>query len=213
MSDDQRGGDELERRVRAGEAPALAELFMRNRQRLKNMVGLRLDRRLQGRVGASDVVQEAFVDAATRLSEYAAAPDMPPFLWLRFLTVQRLVTLHRRHLGAQARDAGREVSLFRGPLPVADSRSLAAQLLGRLTSPSRAAVRAEVQVKIQEALNTMEPLDREVLALRHFEELSNNETAAVLGLQKAAASNRYVRALKRLKEVLAASPGLLDEPG
>jgi RNA polymerase sigma-70 factor (ECF subfamily) len=103
------------------------------------------------------------------------------------------------------------VSLHTGPLPAANSRSIAAQLLGRLTTPSRAAIRADVQVKLQEALNAMDPIDREILALRHFEELTNNETAAVLGLQKAAASNRYVRALKRLKDILAATPGLLDD--
>ena len=113
---------------------------------------------------------------------------MPPFLWLRFLTMQRLQTLHRLHLGVKSRDAGREVSLFNGPLPAADSRSLAAQLLGRLTTPSRAAIRAEIQIKIQEALNAMDPIDREILALRHFEELNNSETAAVLGIHKAAAS-------------------------
>jgi RNA polymerase sigma-70 factor (ECF subfamily) len=198
--------------MRAGDQPALAELFTRSRDRLRSLVRLRLDRRLQGRIDASDVLQEAFVDAARRLAEYADDPAMPPYLWLRFLTVQRLMALHRRHLGAH-RDAGREVSLYRGALPAADSWSLASQLLGRFTTPSRAAVRSEVQFRLQEALNAMDPIDREVLALRHFEELSNNETAAVLGLQKAAASNRYVRALRRLREALAATPGLLDDPG
>jgi RNA polymerase sigma-70 factor, ECF subfamily len=198
------------RRIRAGEQLALGELFGAQRDRLRRMVQLRLDRRLQGRIDPSDVIQEAFVDASRRLAEYAADPAMPPFLWLRFLTTQRLVTLHRIHLGVKARDAGREVSLHSGPLPSADSRSLAAQLLGRLTTPSRAAIRAEVQIKIQDALNAMDPIDREILALRHFEELNNSETAAVLGLQKAAASNRYVRALRRLKEILAPTLGLGD---
>jgi RNA polymerase sigma-70 factor (ECF subfamily) len=198
-------------RIRAGDVPALGELFAAHRARLRRMVQLRLDRRLQGRIDPSDVIQEAFVDAARRLPEYTADPAMPPFLWLRFLTAQRLVTLHRIHLGVKARDAGREVSLHTGPLPSADSRSLAAQLLGRLTTPSRAAIRAEVQVKIQDALNAMDPIDREILALRHFEELNNNETAPVLGLHKAAASNRYVRALRRLKETLEPVLGLGDD--
>jgi RNA polymerase sigma-70 factor, ECF subfamily len=198
------------RRIRAGEQLALGELFGAQRDRLRRMVQLRLDRRLQGRIDPSDVIQEAFVDASRRLAEYATDPAMPPFLWLRFITAQRLVTLHRIHLGVKARDAGREVSLHCGPLPSADSRSLAAQLLGRLTSPSRAAIRAEVQIKIQDALNAMDPIDREILALRHFEELNNSETAAVLGLHKAAASNRYVRALRRLKEILAPTLGLGD---
>ncbi len=167
------------------------------------MVQLRLDRRLQGRIDPSDVIQEAFLDASRRLTEFAVNPAMPPFVWLRLLTAQRLVTLHRVHLGVKGRDASREVSLHSGPLPSADSRSLAAQLLGRLTSPSRALMRAEIQIKIQDALNAMDPIDHEILALRHFEELTNTETAAVLGLHKAAASNRYVRALRRLKETLA----------
>jgi RNA polymerase sigma-70 factor, ECF subfamily len=198
----------LLRRIRAGEQHALGEFFGAHRERLRRMVQLRLDRRLQGRIDPSDVIQEAFVDAARRLAEYTVDPAMPPFLWLRFLTAQRLVTLHRIHLGVKARDAGREISLHSGPLPSADARSLAAQLLGRLTSPSRATIRAEVQIKIQDALNAMDPIDREILALRHFEELNNSETAAVLGLHKAAASNRYVRALRRLKEVLAPTLGL-----
>ncbi len=138
---------------------------------------------------------------------------MPPFLWLRFLTMQRLQALHRLHLGAKGREASREVSIFNGPLPAADSRSLAAQLLGRLTTPSRAAIRAEIQIKIQDALNAMDPTDREILALRHFEELTNSETAAVLGIHKSAASNRYVRALRRLKEIRSPALGMLDDSG
>ena len=178
------------------------------RDRLRRMVALRLDRRLQGRVDPSDVLQEAYPDAAGRLAEYARDPAMPFFLWLRFLVGQRLAELHRHHLGAQARDAGREVSLYRGAMPeTTSSASLAALLLGRLTSPSQAAIRAERQIRLQEALNGMDPIDREVLALRHFEQLTNAEAAQVLGLEKTAASNRYVRALKRLKDILAGLPG------
>jgi RNA polymerase sigma-70 factor (ECF subfamily) len=198
------------RRLAAGDQQALAELFARYRDRLRRMVKLRLDRRLQGRIDASDVLQEAYLDVARRAAEYAANPTMPFFLWLRLLTGQRLLMVHRRHLGAKMRDVGQEVSLYRGALPQASSVSLAAQLLGRMTSPSLAAVRAEMQLKLQEALNGMDPLDREVLTLRHFEELSNSETAAVLGLQKSAASNRYIRALKRLKDVLSSMPGFFD---
>src|SRR5262249_30555087 len=155
----------------------------------------------------SDVLQEAYLDLAKRAPDYLAKPDIPFFLWLRLLTGQRLLEIHRRHLGTLMRAAGQEVSLHRGALPQATSESLAAQLLGRMTSPTQAAVRAEMQVRLQEALNSMDALDREVLVLRHFEELSNNETAAVLGIAKAAASNRYVRALKRLKDILSSLPG------
>ena len=174
------------------------------------MVRLRLDRRVQGRLDPSDVHQEAYLDVAYRAPEYAASPTMPPYLWLRFLTGQRLLQLHRQHLGAQMRDAGQEVSLYRGALPMASSVSLAAQLLGRFTSVSEAAARAELQVRLQTVLNGMDPLDREVLALRHFEELTNTETAEVLGIRKSAASNRSIRALKRLKEILSSMPGFLE---
>jgi RNA polymerase sigma-70 factor (ECF subfamily) len=210
MPDDSAEFQDQLRRLAAGDGQALAELFTRYRDRLRRMVQLRLDRRLQGRIDASDVLQEAYLDAARRAPEYAANPAVPFFLWLRLLTGQRLLMVHRRHLGAKMRDVGQEVSLYRGALPQASSLSLAAQLLGRMTSPSRAAVRAEMQLKLQEALNGMDPLDREVLTLRHFEELSNGETAAVLGIPKSAASNRYVRALKRLKDVLASMPGFFD---
>jgi RNA polymerase sigma-70 factor (ECF subfamily) len=208
--DDSGTTEALLRRVRAGDEQALAELFALYRDRLRQMVRLRLDRRLQGRIDPSDVLQEAYLDVSRRVAEYLAHPPAPFFLWLRFLTGQRLLAIHRRHLGAQMRDAGQEVSLHRGALPPATSASLAAQLLGRLTSPTQAAARAEMQVRLQEALNAMDPIDREVLVLRHFEELSNNETAAVLGIQKAAASNRYMRALKRLKDILSGMPGFFD---
>jgi RNA polymerase sigma-70 factor (ECF subfamily) len=210
MADDSQDLQDQLRRLAGGEQQALAGLFARYRDRLRRMVKLRLDRRLQGRIDPSGVLQEAYLDVARRAAAYAANPTMPFFLWLRFLTGQRLLLVHRQHLGAKMRDAGQEVSLYRGALPQASSVSLAAQLLGRMTSPSLAAVRAEMQLKLQEALNSMDPLDREVLTLRHFEELSNSEVAAVLGLQKAAASNRYIRALKRLKEVLSSMPGFFD---
>ena len=141
------------------------------------------------------------------LLDYAGNPDFPVFLWLRFLTSQRLHMLHRQHFGP-TRNPVREVSLHSGALPQADSMSLAQQLLGRLTTPSQGAIRLELQLRVQDALNAMDPIDREVLALRHFEELTNKETAAVLGLQQTAASNRYVRALRRLKEILSTVPGL-----
>jgi len=202
--------DDLLRRAGVGDKHAQSELFALHRSRLRAMLRLRLDRRLAGRIDPSDVLQEAYLDYSRRLPEYLAEREVPFFVWLRGLTGQRLVDLHRAHLGAQMRSAGQEVSLYRGALPAASSVSLANQLLGRLTSPTQAAVRAEMQVRLQEALNTMDPLDREVLVLRHFEELSNSETAAVLGIQPAAASKRYIRALARLKEILAAIPGFFE---
>jgi RNA polymerase sigma-70 factor (ECF subfamily) len=194
-------------RAAAGDRPAWGRLLDRHRDRLRRMVALRLDRRLRGRLDASDVLQDAYVEASSRLPGYAQNPTMPFYLWLRFIAAQKLLELQRRHLGTRARDAGREVSLYQGALPEATSAALAAQLLGRLTTPSQAALRAERKVWLQEALNRMDPLDREILALRHFEQLSNHEAALVLGLDRSAASKRYARALVRLKDVLAELPG------
>jgi RNA polymerase sigma-70 factor (ECF subfamily) len=209
MTSDSGSSDEVLRRAGVGDPNALAELFARHRDRLRRMVRLRLDRRLQGRVDPSDVLQEAQIDVLRRADGYAADPRLPPFLWLRLITGQRLLALHRRHLGARMRSAGQEISLHHGPMPQVTSVSLAEMLLGRITSPTQAAHRAEVRVLLQEALNGMEPLDREVLTLRHFEELTNAEVAQVLGLSKTAASKRYIRALERLREVLAGIPGLM----
>jgi RNA polymerase sigma-70 factor (ECF subfamily) len=199
--------DRLLRQAAQGDAEPWGALLQRLRPRLRRMVALRLDPRLQGRFDASDVLQEAFLEASTRLPEYVRQPTMPFFLWLRFLTGQKLLELHRHHLGTQMRDAGRELSLYRGSLPEASSAALAAQLVGHDTHPSVAAIRAERKIRLQEALNSMDPLDREVLALRHFEQLNNAETAQVLGLQASAASKRYLRALKKLKEILADPTG------
>jgi RNA polymerase sigma-70 factor, ECF subfamily len=202
--------DDLVRRAAEGDEAALAELFARHRDRLRQMIRLRLDRRLQGRVDPSDVLQDAYIDLAGKLPEYAGKPAMPFFLWLRLVVGERLLRVHRHHLGAAMRDAGREISLFQGSLPPASSALLADHLLGRITSASRAAVRAEQQLHLQEVLNGMDPTDREVIALRHFEELSNDEVASMLGLSKAAASKRYVRAMLRLKAILSSAPGLTD---
>ena len=189
-----------------GDQDAVAALFARHQSRLEQMVRLRMDRRLQGRIDASDVLQETYLEAARRVAEFAREPGTSVYLWLRVLTAQKLVDLTRQHLGAKMRSVGQEISLYRGALPRASSILLAEHLLGRFTSPSLAVIRAETQLRVQEALNTMDSVDREVLALRHFELLTNGEVAQVLGLSKAAASNRYVRALKRLKVILSAVP-------
>ena len=164
---------------------------------------LRLDRRVAARVDPSDVLQDAFMDASQQLDQYVARPPMPLFLWLRFLTGQRLMAIHRQHLGAQKRDARQEVALNRPAMPEADSLSLSCGLLGQVTSPSMAAFRGELQVRLQETVDRLDPLDREILALRHYEELTNQEAAWELGITPAAASKRYIRALERLKAVLA----------
>lgn len=197
----------LVQQAAAGDQRAVDELFSRYRSRLKRMVHLRLNRRLQGRVDDSDVVQEAYFDVARKLPEYAADPQVPFFLWLRNLTGLKLAEVHRRHLGTQMRDADQEVSLHRGALPEANSMSLAAHLLGTMTTASEAAIKAETRIFVQEALNAMDPIDREILALKHFEQLSTSEIAQVLGLSKAGAGSRYLRAIKRLRAVVSQIPG------
>jgi len=197
-------------RLRGGDRAALAALFDEHRDRLRRMVDLRLDARLRARVDAADVLQEAFLDVAHDLDAYLADPKLPPLLWLRLHVGRRLATLHRKHLGTKMRDAGLEISLYQGALPEASSAALASMLLGQHTSPTQAAQRAERMLRVQEALNSLEPIDREVLALRHFEQLARAEAAQVLGITQEAGAKRYFRALKRLKDVLATLPGALE---
>jgi RNA polymerase sigma-70 factor (ECF subfamily) len=201
----------LLRRAAEGDQACWGELLTRHRERLRRMIAFRLDQRLQGRIDPSDVLQEVYLEASLHLAEYMRQPALPFFLWLRGITGHKLLELHRHHLGTQMRDAGREVSLYRGTLPETTSAALAAQLLGHVTRPSEAAIRAEAKICLQEALNLMDPLDREVLALRHFEQLTPAETAQLLGIKPKAAGMRYLRALKRLKEILTTLPGGLLE--
>ena len=176
-------------RLRGGDRQALAALFEQHRDRLRRMVELRLDPRLRARFDASDVVQEAFLDVARDLDAYLADPKLAPLLWLRLHVGRRLTTLHRQHLGTRMRDAGQEISLYQGALPQASSAALASMLLGRQTSPTQAAQRAERMLRVQEALNSLEPIDREVLALRHFEQLGRAEAAQVCSAAKSRQSN------------------------
>jgi RNA polymerase sigma-70 factor (ECF subfamily) len=160
--------------LRRGDRRALAALFDRYRDRLRRMIELRIDHRVRARLDASDALQEAFLDVARDLEAYLADPKLPPLLWLRLHVGRRPTTLHRQHLGAKMRDAGMEVSLYRDALPEASSAALASMLLGKHTSPTKAALRAERLLRVQEALNTFDPIDREVVALRHFEQLSRS---------------------------------------
>ena len=198
---------DLVARAAAGDREAIDELLGRYRTRLRRMVALRLDPRLQGRVDASDVIQDGYLDAMKRLEEYILDPSVSFYVWLRFLVGQRVAEYHRRYLGRPGRNVGREISINRGVMPGASTGALAARLLGKLTSPSRAAMQAERKLQLQEALNRMDPLDREILVLRHYEQMSNIDAAAALGLERAAASKRYTRALERLEKILANLPG------
>ena len=184
----------LENALRGGDMSALTTLFERERERILRMVHFRMDPRLVGRIDPEDVVQDTFLEAEKRIEAFQVE-DKPFFLWLRLVAQQTMVDLFRKHIGAKMRNAAREV---RSP----KTHAMSGFFVGHFTSPSQAAIRGEMLDMLREAFDEMDPVDREVLALRHFEELSNNEVAEILGLQKAAASNRYVRALKRLQTVM-----------
>jgi RNA polymerase sigma-70 factor (ECF subfamily) len=193
-----------------GGTPETAALFDRYKERLRRTVRLRLDGRLLGIVDSSGVLKLVREEAARRGGELAGPGGPDPFLWLRQVTGAVLSQLHHERLGAQVRG---DISLYRGALPEATSISLAAHLLGRGGGDDdRAAARAEQKLLLQEALNAMEPLDREVLTLRHCEQLSNDEAATVLGLPTSQASEAYIRALKRITLVLASLPGFKGKP-
>jgi RNA polymerase sigma-70 factor (ECF subfamily) len=191
--------------VADGDQESWGALLTRHEEKLRRMVALRMDQRMQGRIDPRDVIQEVYLEASQHREEFLRQPARPFFLWLRGIVANKLLELHRHHLGTRMRDAGREVPLYDDAMPEANSAALAAHLLGHGTPPSEAAVRAEAKVILLAALNQMDPIDREILALRHFEQLTPAETALVLGIKEKAAGMRYVRAIKRLKDLLAAS--------
>ena len=197
----------LLRCVADGDQESWGILLTRHEERLRRMVAYRMDRRLQGRIDAQDIIQDAYLEASEHQETFLRQPARPFFLWLRGIVGNKLLELHRHHLGTQMRDASREVSLYRGSLPGASSAALADQLLGHATRPSEAAIRAEMKIRLEEAINSMDPIDREVLVLRHFEQLDPAETAEVLNIKEKAASMRYLRALKRLRDILIGLPG------
>lgn len=208
-----RSGDnhELDKRLEKGDEKALAALFALHRERLWRTVNFRLDRRLRGRVDPDDVLQEGYLAAARRIEHYKELDTRSPFLWLRMIVSQTMIDVHRIHLGAQMRDADREIAIHGNAYSQTTCTSLAVHLVGNLTSPSQAAVRGEMIEQVEQAIAEMDSVDQEVLALRHFEELTNIEVATVLGIQQKAASIRYIRAIKRLKEIMSHLPGFLSE--
>ncbi len=183
---------------------AVAELFDRYREKLLRTIALRLDGRILGKVDSEDVLQDAFVESSRRIQDYLDRPSVPFFVWLRQITCQVLINTHRRYLGAKMRDVNQEVTLHRVASAGTSSAFLVAQLADSLTAPSQVAVREEMVSELKTALEELEEIDREVLVLRHLEELTNNEVAQILGIDKYAASKRYVRALKRLREAMSA---------
>ena len=198
-------------RVAAGDQNALAELFSQHRDRLWRMIAFRMDPRLHGRIDADDVLQEAWLSAVQRIDHFLIDASRSIFVWFRLIASQTLVDIHRRHLGTQKRNAGQEFSIDRGWSSSSTSTSLSFHLMDHLTTPSEAALKEEMTLKLNEALADMKDMDREVLALRHFEQLTNREAALVLGISEQAASDRYIRALSRLKATMTSFPGYLAE--
>jgi RNA polymerase sigma-70 factor (ECF subfamily) len=193
--------DELLRRAEQGNGQARQAVLVRHRERLKHMVALRLDRRLAARIDPSDVVQEALLDAARGLDDYLRRRPVPFYPWLRQLAWERLIDLHRRHLHAQRRSVKREEPLGLH-LSNQSALQLADRVLGRQSSPSDRAIRSELRARVRTALDRLGERDREVLVLRHLEQLSTRETAAVLGLSEGSVKTRHLRALERLRVLL-----------
>lgn len=185
--------------LRSRREEAVAEFFDRYREKLLRMIALRLDTRLLGKLDSEDILQDAFVEAVRRVQDHLDQPSVPLFVWLRQITSQVLIDAHRRYLGAKMRDVRQEVTLHRVGSAGTSSAFLLAQLADSLTTPSRFAAREEMLSGLRTAMGKLKPIDREVLVLRHLEELSNNEVAEVLGIDKYAASKRYLRALERLR--------------
>jgi RNA polymerase sigma-70 factor (ECF subfamily) len=203
-------------RAGSGDSAAWGVLLTTHQLRLARMVAFRMDPRLRGRLDADDIVQEAFVEASEHRDDYFRTPSSSSsslFLWLRGVVLNKLLELHRHHLGTRMRDAKRDRPVDGVPRssPGETSAALCAQLTAGLTRPSIAAVRGEVRLRLAEALKQMDPMDCEVLALRHFEQLSNIEAAQLLGIQERAAAKRYLRALERLRQILSEMPGGLTE--
>lgn len=199
--------DELQRLKDGGET-ALAALFSEYRERLERLIEFRLDQRLRSRVDPADVLQETYLEVSRRYLEYVNGASVAFFVWLRQMTLQTLIDIQRRHFG-QKRTPQQEIKL-QHDLGGTTSDSIAQVISAQLTSPSGVAIRAEETARLHAALASMDETDREVLALRHFEHLGNAEVAQALGLSVTAASNRYVRAMTRLGEIMQRLTGELE---
>ena len=195
--------------ARQGDKSAIASLFEQYRPKLRSMVSFRMDDHLRGRVDPSDVIQESFLDLAKRADEFKLK-EMSPLVWMRLVTLERLLAVRRQHIDIQKRDARRELSIDRELGFGATSMALAAGLLDKLSSASGKVIRAEQKVKLHQLLDEMNEDDREIIALRIFEGLTNGEAAEVLQLTKQTTSKRFVRAIDRLRTSMSDIPGLSE---
>jgi RNA polymerase sigma-70 factor (ECF subfamily) len=190
-----------------GKQEAIEQLLTVHREPLRRMIGLRLDPALAARVDASDVVQEVLLEAHRRLNDYLRNPVMPFHLWLRHIAKDHVIDAHRRHRQAQRRSMDREQPLVPAVLADHSSLELAGQLLDQELTPASAAIRQELQRRLDAAIAGLEEDDREIILMRHAEQLANQEVAGILGLSEAAASMRYLRAIRRLRAVLLPEEG------
>ncbi len=201
---------ELLSAARGGDTDARNQLLERHREALRRMVGLRMDRAVQGRVDASDIVQDVLVEANRRLTDYLSATKMPFHAWLRHLARDRLIDAHRRHRAAARRSVDREQPLVSPALADQSAMDLAALVRDRELTPAAAATHRELEVRFQAAIETLDEQDREIILMRHFEQLSNQQAAQALELSEPAAGMRYLRAMRRLRSLLEEAPDERD---
>lgn len=198
--------DDLEQRLADGDTIVFGELFTNHRPRLWQIIHFRLSDQIRGRVDPDDVVQEVYLEAEKRLRHYVDGDFPSLFLWLRLVVGQTLSKIHRTHLQTESRSVLREAGSGRSGLWGNTSLCLSQRFIAHMTSPSQVAVKGELIGEVRQALEGMNAMDQEVLALRHFEELTNQEVAVELGIKPKAASIRYMRALERLRGVLEQLP-------
>ncbi len=193
---------ELLDRAGRGDGRAVEELLGRHRESVRRMIDLRLDPAIVQRVDASDVVQEVLLEASRRLQDYLKNPTMPFHLWLRHIAKDHLIDAHRKHHLAKKRGVSREQPLARPGWAEQSSLDLAAQLFDQELTPASAAIRNELERRLHDALDQLDEDDRDMILMRHFEQLANQEVAAALGLTEAAASMRYLRAIRKLRDLM-----------
>ena len=189
-------------RVRKGDVDAVNGLLERHREAIRRMIDQRLDRVVQQRVDASDIVQDVLIEANRRLGDYLANPTMPFQLWLRHMARDRLIDAHRRHRVAASRSLDKEVSLEAAGAADRSRANLAGELADRELTPAAVATWRELERRFAAAVEQLEEDDRQIVLLRHFEHLTTAEVAEVLSLSKPAAGMRYLRAMRRLRVLL-----------
>lgn len=210
MTDSGEEIDQLVELAAAGDSSSLENLFRIHSERLKRMIALRMDRRIASRIDVEDVLQEVHLHASQHLVDYKRREGVPFYVWLRGVAIHVMLELHRRHMGTRMRDARLEVSMQRHFANTVSSEALARHLADSGTSPSGAAMKVELESQLKRVVDSLPPADKEVLVLRHFEQLTPPETAVVLQVSEKAAGMRYIRALRKLRKLLSDLPGGLS---